>query len=284
MRSVLKDRRAVLIGGAALVASVVGLYACASEPRAARAPALGQASLKVLTYNVNYGIPGDAATLDAVFAPKADLVLLQETTPEWEQQIRPRSTDYSAVHFKAGPGAGGMAVLSKFPIVEQEWITPPAGGWFPALRLVVRTPIGLLQVLSVHLRPQMSESGSVVSGYLTTPPVREAEIAKYTERLDAQLPTLIAGDFNEGRRGMAIAYLERRGYKSKLQDFSRNTDTWRWRTSVGTVSAELDHVVLDDRLDALDVRVLGKGNSDHFPVVVVVTKRDGAESDHTSGG
>jgi endonuclease/exonuclease/phosphatase family metal-dependent hydrolase len=266
------DRRVVLISAALLAACAVALHACASEPRPARVPAPGQPALTVLSYNVNYGIPGDAATLDAVFAPKADVVLLQETTAEWEEQIRPRSKDYGAVHFKEGPGAGGMAVLSKYAIVEQEWITPPEGGWFPALRLVLRTPLGLLQVLSVHLRPQMSESGSVVSGYLTTPPVRESEIAKYAARLDPQLPTLIAGDFNEGRRGMAIAYLERRGFKSQLQNFSSSTDTWRWRTSVGTVSAELDHVVLDERLDALDVQVLGKGNSDHFPLVVVVTK------------
>ncbi len=268
------SRRKRLLGALLLAMGAAGLHAgCARAPRSPRAPAPGQAAVKLLTYNVNYGLAGDEATLAAVFEPEADIVLLQETTQAWERQIRPVAKAYSHVEFREGPGAGGMAVLSKYPLTEQEWIEPPEGGWFPAWRMVFKTPIGPLQVLSVHLRPQMSESGSVVSGYLTTPPVREAEIARYQKRLKADLPTLIAGDFNEGRRGLAIRYLDRRGYRSALQDFTRDTDTWRWRSSVGYVSAELDHVVVGEKLEALEVRVLGSGNSDHLPILAVVTKR-----------
>ncbi|MEZ4219923.1 MAG: endonuclease/exonuclease/phosphatase family protein [Polyangiaceae bacterium] len=265
-------RRLLLWVGVAIFAAAFGHVGCAENVREPRTPAPGQASVKILTYNVNYGLAGDDATLQAILEPDADVVLLQETTSAWESAVRPRATAYSHVQFREGPGAGGMGVLSKYPLREQEWIEPPEGGWFPAWRMVVQSPIGDLQVLSVHLRPQLSERGSVVSGYFTTPPVREAEIAKYFQALDPSLPTLIAGDFNEGRQGLALAHLQRRGFRSRLSEFEKDADTWRWQTSVGTVESELDHVVTDDRLDVLDVRVLSRGNSDHLPLVAIVTK------------
>ena len=60
-------------------------------------------------------------------------------------------------------------------------LKPPDGGWFPAWLLRVDSALGSLQVLAVHLRPQLSESGGIVSGVLTTPPVRRREMTKYLD-------------------------------------------------------------------------------------------------------
>jgi endonuclease/exonuclease/phosphatase (EEP) superfamily protein YafD len=241
--------------------------ACATPSRQPRAPAAGTPSFEVMTYNVNFGIAGDPSTLSAIKGEQADLVVLQETTPEWEESLRAELSDeYPHMAFRHAAGAGGVAALSKSSIQERELIEPPNGGWFPAWRLEVSSPIGRVQVLCVHLRPQLSERGSFVSGYFTTPGVRLAEISTYFARLDTEQLTLVVGDFNEGRGGLAIGYLERRGFTSALGEFG-SQPTWRWPTSVGTISAELDHVVYGPKLEPLSVRVVKAGRSDHLPVV-----------------
>lgn len=74
-------------------------------------------------------------------------------------------------------GAGGLAVLSHHPIARDEVV--PAVSWFPAWRGVVQTPLGPVQLLSVHLRPPFSDDGSVASGLYETPPIRAREMEAF---------------------------------------------------------------------------------------------------------
>ena len=242
--------------------------ACA-ERQPPRAPASGQPHLRVMTYNVNYGIPGDDATMDAIEAGAAAVVLLQETTPAWEEALRDRfAATYPHMAFRHCCGAGGLAVLSTHPFDEGDHLPPPdPAGWFPAWRVVVHAPVGDVQILNVHLRPQLSDSGSVLSGMLTTSSIRQAQIAGFHAALDPTLPTLVVGDFNESAGGSAIGYLADRGLESALPRFTGPQDTWRWQTSVGTISTQLDHIVHDERLAPLGVVVIARGRSDHLPVV-----------------
>jgi endonuclease/exonuclease/phosphatase (EEP) superfamily protein YafD len=245
----------------------VFIAACATPSRQARQPAAGTATFEVMTYNVNFGLEGDAAAIAAIRSEHPDLVLLQETTPGWETSLRSElSSAYPHMAFRHAGGAGGVAALSKCSFIQRELISPPPKGWFPAWRLEVLSSLGRLQVLTVHLRPQLSEGGSFTSGYFTTPGVRLDEISRYFSRLDPSLPTLVVGDFNEGPRGLAIGYLERRGFVSAVDEFGGGS-TWRWPTSVGTVSAQLDHIVYGPTLEPLEVRVVDAGRSDHLPVV-----------------
>ncbi|MBI3184299.1 MAG: endonuclease/exonuclease/phosphatase family protein [Myxococcales bacterium] len=256
---------------AASLATGVALLApsCAHPTRAARPPHPGERHLRVATYNVNFGIPGDEATLAAIEATEAELVLLQETTPAWEAFLRSRFRNrYPRMAFRHCCGAGGLAVLSRYPFAEGH-LEGPKEGWFPAQRLVVKTPLGLVQVLNVHLRPPASDSGSYLSGYFTTPKVREAEIALFHRQLDPNLPTLVVGDFNEDHGGRAVRYLRARGFATALAEFQPGRHTWRWPTSVGTLSHQLDHLAYDRSLVPLEAEVLEAGNSDHLPVIGV---------------
>lgn len=224
-----------------------------------------------MTYNVNYGLAGDQETLDAVLEEDSDVVFLQETTEAWEAQLRRElGSRYPHVAFRHCCAAGGLGVMSKFPFEEREYMTPPEGGWFPAWRVVVQAPIGTFQALSVHLRPQLSESGSFLGGVFVTPPIRRAEIESYFPKLEPELPTLVVGDFNENGRGSAIRYLADRGLVSALAAQSGAAPTWRWQTALGEIREQLDHLVFDERLAVTEVRVVEKGRSDHMPVVATV--------------
>lgn len=253
-----------------LVLALLLLCGCTTL-RTARKPS-GPA-LKVMTYNVNFGLGGDPATLAAVSQGEADLICLQETTPAWEEALRRElSGRYPYMAFKHHQAAGGLAVLSRFPFKDMETRASPVG-WFPAWRVMVSSPLGALQVVLVHLHPPVSESGSVISGYFTTPSVRKKEMADFATLIAPELPTLVLGDFNEDEGGRAVALLERRGFRSVLGEFQRDTDTWRWHTSLGQIRHSLDHILYDPRLEPLDARVVNAGRSDHLPVLAIFQKR-----------
>ena len=243
---------------------------CSSPRRVPREPAASEPTLALLTYNVNYGLAGDQATLAAIEDVDAEVVVLQETTPEWERVIRSQLADrYEHMLFRHSGGAGGLAILSRHPLRKEGYLPSPSS-WFPAWRLIVESNFGPVQLLAVHLRPPVSDSGSVVSGYFSTQDIRAQEIDAYLQELDPELPTVIAGDLNE-RNGEAIELLNSSGYRSALPEFQGRAPTWRWNTSVGTIRSQLDHVLYDSRLVPLDARVLQTGRSDHLPVLVLLT-------------
>jgi endonuclease/exonuclease/phosphatase family metal-dependent hydrolase len=254
----------------AAVAAVTGVGCTPLPPPAPARAAAGTAAVTVMSYNVNFGIPGDAETVEAIAGGGADVVFLQETTPEWEERLRERlAAAYPHMAFHHSAGAGGLAVLSRYPFRSGR-ILPSPKGWFPAWTVVVSTPIGPLQALNVHLRPPVSDSGSWVSGYFTTRPVRQAEIRTYLPALDPSLPTVVLGDFNEGRSGRAVSEVRRRGMTEALG--SRPPTTWRWPTPVGTLRLHLDHILHDQRLRVLGASVLRKGRSDHLPVIATLAR------------
>jgi endonuclease/exonuclease/phosphatase family metal-dependent hydrolase len=268
--------------------AAVALACAASGCRhsAATEPQPGQPSLRVMTFNINFGVAGAPANIEAVRDADADIVLLQETTDAGERAIRAELSDmYPTMAFVHCCRAGGLGILSKHPIVDEEYLPPPQG-WFPAWRVVLDTPVGKVQTLNVHLRPPISDGGSWVSGYFTTRDVRRVEIETFWTAMDPALPTLVAGDFNENDDGEALEFLQEQGLRSALPTFAPGARTWRWKTRVGTIRAQLDHIVHDPRLLPLSAEVLERGRSDHMPVVAVFVagELDMPRDHHTSVG
>ena len=253
---------------ALLLAAVAGLAAGCARTRPFEKPT--GPHVRVLTYNVNWGGPGAAASGEAVRAAEADVVCLQETTPSWEPALR-RALAASHPHVlsRHAGGAGGQAVFSKWPVAETAWHRPPGAffhGWF----LRAETPLGPLQLLAVHLRPPCDDEGRFgVGPYFATKKLRLREMQALAGRLEAGAPTLVLGDFKEQDRGPALKWLVRRGYTDALREFDRGTKTWRWQTSTLTLRARLDHIFYSKALHALEARVIPKGGSDHFPLLGV---------------
>ena len=188
---------------AGLIATL--LAACSHEPARAGSRARARSPpLRVMTYNVNFGIPGDGPTLAAIELGKADVVFLQEINTAWERALRARFAGaYPHMAFYPRGGAGGIGIMSRLPFRGQQLIAPEGDGWFPALRLVLDSPLGPVQVLVVHLRPPVSDGGSFVAGHFTAPAIHEKEIARFVQALDHALA-------DDGRRR-----LQRRGGRTR---------------------------------------------------------------------
>jgi endonuclease/exonuclease/phosphatase (EEP) superfamily protein YafD len=178
------------------------------------------------------------------------------------------------MYFRHQPGAGGMGFLSKRALVERRYIRPEAG-WFPAWLVEAATPVGPVQLMNVHLRPALSERGSVgVGPYFSSKKVRLQEVKALHEHLTAKVPALILGDFNEGDSGSAVAWLCEQQFTDALREFDRKTNTWRWRAKYITLSGRLDHILYSEGLHCLSARVLEAGASDHLPVLAVFEDAD----------
>ena len=166
------------------LAILAGAVPGCAVPRSAEAPRQPEAprgpSLRVLTFNVNWGMPGADESLAAIHASDADLVCLQETTPDWERLLRQQlGRRYPHLAFRHFPGAGGLAVLSRHPFRERALVAPEDGGWFPGWIVEVESPVGPVQVLSLHLRPPLNEAGSfTASAYLKTRRLRLEEVER----------------------------------------------------------------------------------------------------------
>ncbi|MCX4239459.1 endonuclease/exonuclease/phosphatase family protein [Paraliomyxa miuraensis] len=231
----------------------------------------GTPPLRVLTFNINFGVGEDPRNVAAVAEADADLVLLQETTLASEQAFRQVLADrYPHMLFRECCNAGGLGVMSKYPIAEEQYLEPTVG-WFPAWRVVIDAPLGPVQVLDVHLRPPMSDGGSWVAGYFSTRDVRRDEMAAFWVAMDPSMPTIVAGDFNEDAEGKAIAYLAEQGLHSALPQVAPKAKTWRWPTRMGELRMMLDHVVYGAGLQLHAAEVMDRGTSDHQPVLVVLS-------------
>lgn len=246
---------------------LVVVAACASGGEPTPPLPAGAPKLRILTYNVNFGIGGDRAGVAAIASAAPDIALLQETTDAWETAL---TGLYPHARF-AGPdgawAAGGMGVLSRWPITAVEQLRSDAGPFF-AWRIVVAAPGGPLQLLNVHLHPPMDvESGSWVIGYFSTRAIREREARDHVAKLDPALPTIVAGDFNEEDEGRAIAVFRARGLASALPRFHPDADTWQWPAGGATLRFRLDHVLYDETaFRAIGAGVIDQGRSDHAPV------------------
>ncbi len=248
----------------------LALSACATAPLAPRSPAPGAASYTVESYNVECGKHEDKTIIEAVGAGDADIVCLQETTPQYEAALRPR---YAARyphqlyrHNAPDMGSTGLAVLSRFPVIDRGH-HPGPHGWHPAWHVQVDTPSGPIQILLVHLRAKLSGRDSDLSALLNVGKDHLEEIRQFMRWSVPGEPTLVIGDFNEEADGAAVRFLEARGYRNALPLFRPGEHTWRHPLLAWELHETLDHILFDRAFRPLDATVIQAGHSDHLPIV-----------------
>ncbi|MBK8094330.1 MAG: endonuclease/exonuclease/phosphatase family protein [Verrucomicrobiaceae bacterium] len=228
-------------------------------------------TLRMVTWNVNWGVSFPDRVAAFLRASQADVICLQETNAEWEATLAQRLSDlYPFRVFRESEGrmGGGLAFLSRIRGREVSYIRSTTG-WFDAWIMSFHHAGRLVPVLNVHLRPPVSESGSAVTGYVTTNDDREAEIIRFAKHLDPNQPNIVCGDFNESPRGLAVQWLEKRGMLNVLSQFDSRSPTWEWPTSILTLRRRMDHVMVQSHAwRCQNAQVVRIPASDHFPVVV----------------
>lgn len=251
---------------------LVGLLCGCRATRTAQVPTAPH--IRVLTYNVNWGGARPDLAADAIRRSGAEIVCLQETTPQWEEYLRQAlGREYTFAEFRNSKTrmGGGLGFLAKVSAQEVAYV-PSETGWFDGWIMKFETGIGPVQVINVHLRPPVSDRGSWVSGYFTTRDDRRQEMERFYGARELHLPTLAVGDFNDGENSPVVQWLEDKGMVNALRQFDHYSPTWKWQTSVVTLKRRMDHVLYSTELDCTAARVIPAGASDHFPVEAILTK------------
>jgi len=220
-------------------------------------------NISCLTYNVNYSFINKkiVSILDSI---NADVVCLQETNAEWEKIIKDNlHNKYSHIKFKHWGTAGGLAILSKYPILKIDYLKNKPG-WFPAARITIKKDQDTIQLLNVHLKPGLTKKGIIGwNAYFEAEDIHVKELTHFIKKLKTDLPTIVLGDFNENDNGKSMNWLsEEMSFQDALPKFDKKSKTWRFILLRG----RYDHLVFNNQLSCIDAKVYKLGRSDHLPL------------------
>jgi endonuclease/exonuclease/phosphatase family metal-dependent hydrolase len=237
----------------------------------------GHPTVHVATYNINFANRSPSHVVDAIRDSGADIVVLQETTPDSETYLQAKlGSEYPHTIFH-GHGsryyAERFGFLCSYPIADTVFLEPEFGLFGT---LIGRFDVGhvRIQVANVHLDPVDLFSDRTILGILRA--LRKAEtnhlreVRRILDNLDGNVPTIIAGDFNGTSGSPANRQLVETGFTDSFAAVTENPDdhpTWMWRTRVGKLAYRLDYIYHDDFFETTNSRIICNNSSDHFLVV-----------------
>lgn len=251
----------------------LGLAACitavCSRPRA-QTRVEGAPDLTIGTFNTNFGLAADPEQRSIVEALEADVLVIQEATPDLQAVLAPLREKYPHQHWEPPTPpylAGGAAILSRYPLRD---ISNSASteGWFDAVGAIVEAPGGDIGVVSVHLKP----SGSLRDLWAAGEAHRReltAHFAHFEPLHRACRGHVVLGDFNESP-GERLDVPGAADFRNAVHGFAPGQPTWHFPIGSVTVRHALDHVFIAGELEPLDAQILEVGRSDHYPVLVPV--------------
>lgn len=221
-------------------------------------PASGpRGDLRVVQFNLNYRNTVMDRVGEALTGYDADVITLQEVPPNHEAVLRALSAYPHQAHCFFRDHVGGVSVLSKHPIRSVDCAEGQG-----LVSASVDAPGGAVIVASVHT-------------YWPWPFGQHAQVDAWLPRLATlKGPIIVAGDFNAAPWSHAVR---------KVMDASRTRIVPGIRITIGVklwswlpaIPIPIDHVLLSDDLCPTSAFVGPEIGSDHFPVVVEVTRRNG---------
>ena len=248
---------------------------------------LPSGALKIATYNINWGNIDLKTAAETIARADADVVCLQETNQASEAHFRRvLKKTYPHMHFRGHRGKFGaerFGFLSRYPITSQVFV-PPKHGLFGAYIAHVKMRDAELQVVNVHLQPVILPRNAglreAVSAFAAMEKTHAKEISHIFERIRADRPAIIAGDFNSLSTFRAPSFLKKKGFVdsfAQVHDSPDSQPTWHWRFRKGEWSLRIDYIFHSRHLRTAESAVVKSNASDHY-LVTSVLLRDRWES------
>ncbi len=230
---------------------VVPLYCNARSPD-------GAARLKLVSFNLNTQNDDLPAALEFLSSQAADVIVLQEVTPEIAARVAKQVTGYQTI---ASPRSDlfGIVVLSKLPVKKHD-ILRLAGNDTPAIEVELEFAGARLSLLAIHAWPPFNGT--------------------YTRRRDQELRAaaswarqrngraIVTGDFNATPWSSAYrALIHEGGLENSQRGFGIQAS---WPVWLGSLGIPIDHCLHSRDLTTVD-RVVGPAlGSDHRPITVTL--------------
>lgn len=241
---------------------------CAAEEADAETDA--DKSLRIASYNINYGNMNLPAVVAAIRQADADIVALQETNRKSEQYLRKHLRKlYPKMYFRHARRAGGFAFLAKAPLQNVRYL-PRSKGWFGAYLATARLGEQDIQLVNVHLQPTCPEPGEGMVSYLRRwkqdQAIRREEAKHLYEQLPEETPAVVLGDFNSVPGNSVAKFLAAREFIDSYEAVTpaeKREHTWHWTTKAMTWAFRLDYLYHTAELTTQACRIVRSEGSDH---------------------
>ena len=219
-------------------------------------------SLRIATYNVRFANPNTVGGLDAIETAHADLVCVQEVGPDWRRAMDDRlARSFPFRRYVGEPARGGLAFLSRYPIVEVVAHPGLEGGYGFAVAEVLVDGANL-KVLNIHLRP----AHQFERAHPAREPQRVREMAAVLSEVDTGVPTLLVGDLSSLPASDPIVLAATAGLASTHEGRSHQP-TWAPRGGGFVPKLRHDYIMHTPHFQVRTEEVVLFGGSDHYPLV-----------------
>ncbi len=211
----------------------------------------------VLAFNTNYADVGEW-----VSQQDADVIVLQEVTPEWGQAMEAALSDW--VLLDTDTAQPGTYVIMMFAAPDVEIVDVAVSGleFYPAIAATVRIDDQDLLLYSLHALTPTFPSGVATANEQVD---LAAEVA-----LAHDGPVVITGDLNATRWSPVYRRLTDQVDLNDAADGDGLKGTWPDSLSF-TGRIGIDHVLTSPGMCSFDRRLGPALGSDHLPVVVDLT-------------
>lgn len=187
----------------------------------------------------------------------ADIVLLLEYTPSWNNALGYLKREYTHQSKQVRSDNFGMAILSKLPMEADLKVDD-----VPSVNASINLGSSSFHLLARHPRPPLS-------------PSNYQEQKEVFSRIEAwvnntDLPVIVAGDLNSN------------SFSSHYNELLQNTrlvDSRKgfglqptWPASLGPLGITLDHFLVTENWEIEERKVLNKIGSDHTPIYIQLKK------------
>jgi len=230
--------------------------------KSATADISGGASVNIVALNVNYRNEEYSRVAAYLRERSPDIIVIAEFTPAWRDSLEFLQKSYPYRMGDARPDPWGIAVFSRLPFSEAEFIDLAQTGAVQA-RFIVTVGATPLEVFAVHL---LSPKSSVFARD------RNRQLEDLADRVRASgHQQIVVGDMNLTPFSPFFSrFLDRSG----LQD-ARLADGFHvtWPASMLPVWIPIDHALAAADGSVIRVHAGPDVGSDHFPLEIFVTAR-----------
>jgi endonuclease/exonuclease/phosphatase (EEP) superfamily protein YafD len=226
--------------------------------------------LRVMTYNVKWGMRDAASVVANITAADPDVILMQDSAGALESRLSAlRKPGWHEAIFAQ------YTVISRFPITEQSqrWLTPQRDR--ECLRCVLRVGSKDVILYDVHLiTPRwalgiVADHGSEGSADLQeNSTLRDLEAFVLAEQIRSERgPLLLAGDLNSPVQSRVFQYLFRSGLRDAFSEAGWGYGyTYGQSTPLERPFVRIDHIMVSPEWAVTNCTEGGARGSDHSPV------------------
>lgn len=221
-------------------------------------PVATEQPARAMLMNLNAANGNTARVLAAIQSADPDLILLEEVTPKWSEELS--ELDYPHRISNVRNDCFGIMLLSKYPLSKTNIVFIGTAG-VPTLTANVHLPQGEISLIGTHPVPPISASYSKH---------RNAQLAELPRLSAAQnKPVLLVGDLNTSPwSGHFARLLKDSGLGNSMDHFGFQPS---WPANSRLLRIPIDHILHSPGIQ-IHHRVVGPGvGSDHFPVWVDFT-------------